>query len=98
MLELAPLDGSLKELISLCVLMDARMSESDIKALFHIANFIFIGNQHSCILILILNIHKYTFTELLVDSNFPTVFWLQMIRVKDPKVSLDFYSRIMGMT
>lgn len=98
MLELAPLDGSLKELISLCGLMDARMSESDIEALFHIANFIFIGNQHSCILIPTLNIHKYTFTELLVDSNFPPVFWLQMIRVKDPKVSLDFYSRIMGMT
>lgn len=25
-------------------------------------------------------------------------FWLQMFRIKDPKVSLDFYSRVLGMS
>jgi len=26
------------------------------------------------------------------------ILWLQMYRIKDPKVSLDFYSRVLGMS
>ena len=29
---------------------------------------------------------------------FLCILWLQMYRIKDPKVSLDFYSRVLGMS
>jgi hypothetical protein len=36
--------------------------------------------------------------ELMGFSNFFFWYFMQMFRIKDPKVSLDFYSRVLGMS